>query len=70
MKKHIVIKKGYYSDLIKRLTKSHDNNLNKPKIYGSEKFTSLLKLPHTKETPRVFESRIEKITKLLYNIVY
>ena len=32
--KDILIKNGYPPDLIKRVTKPYDNNLNKPKIYG------------------------------------
>ena len=56
--------------MIKRIKKSHDNNLNKPKINGPKKFTAVLKLSYISETLRVFRSRIKKLTKTLYNIVH
>jgi len=50
--KDIQIKNEYPPDLIRGL-KSHYNNLNKPKIYGPEKFPAVLKLPYIVETSRV-----------------
>ena len=56
-------------DLIKMVIKPHDNNQNKPKIYGSEKFPAVLKLPYIWETSRVFEYRVKRLTKTTYNHV-
>ena len=67
--KNIVIKNGYTPDLIKRVIKSHDNNLNRPTIYGPEKFPAVLKLPYIGETSRVFEKKVKDLTKTTYNQV-
>ena len=55
--------------MIKRVIKSHDNNLNKPKVYGPEKFPAVLKLPYIGETPGVFENKVIDLTKTSYNKV-
>ena len=47
--KDILIKNGYLDDLIKRVIKSHHNNQNKSKVFGSEKFPAALKLPYIGE---------------------
>ena len=67
--KGISIKNGYPLDLIKRVIKSHDNNLNKPQIYGPEKFPAVLKLPYIGEISHVFENKVKDLTKTTYNEV-
>ena len=67
--KYISTKNGYSEDLIKRIIKSHHNNLNNSKVFGSEKFSVVLKLPYTGETSQVFEVRVKKLTKESYNQV-
>ena len=62
-------KNGHPPDLIKRVIKSNDNNLNKPKIYGPETFPAALKLPYIGETSRVFENKVKDLTKTTYNQV-
>ena len=52
--KEILIKKSYQPELIKKVIKSHHNNLDKPMVYGPEKFPAVLKLPYIGETSRVF----------------
>ena len=55
--------------MINRVIKSHDNNLNKPKIYRLDKFPAVLKLPFIGETSNVFEKRVKNLTKINSNQV-
>ena len=61
--KDILTKIGYQLDFIKRVIKSHHNNLNKIKVYGPEKFPAVLKLPYIGETSRVIKKKSKKINK-------
>ena len=63
----ILIKNGYPVDLIKRVIKSQHNNLNKPKIFGPEKFPAVLKLPYIGEASRRFEVKVKELIKENYN---
>ena len=56
--KDISLNNGYLPDLIKRFVKSY-HNLNKPKIYGAQKFPAVLKLPYIGETPRVLKNKVK-----------
>ena len=67
--KEILIKNGYPPDLIKRVIKSHHNNINQPRLFGPEKFPAILKLPYIGEKSRVFESKLKDLTKTSYNQV-
>ena len=55
--------------MIKRVVKSHHNNLNKSKVFGPEKFPAVLKLPYIGEKSRVFEVKVKELTKESYNQV-
>ena len=65
--KDILIKNGYPVDLIKRVIKSHHNNLNKSKVFGQEKFSAVLKLPYIGEASRRFEVKVKELIKENYN---
>ena len=65
----MLIKNVHPPDLIKRVIKSHHNNLNQPKIYGLEKFPAVLKLPYIGESSCAFENKVKDLTKTYYNQV-
>ena len=60
--KEVLIKNGYPEYLIKRVLKSHYNNLNKSKVFGPDKFPAVLKLPYIEETSQVFEVKVKELT--------
>ena len=64
-----LFKNGYPEDFIKRVIKSHHNNLNKPKVFEPEMFPAVVKLPYIGETPQVFEVKVKDLTKESYNQV-
>ena len=59
----ILIKNGYPVDLIKRVIKSQHNKLNKPKIFGPEKFTGVLKIPYIGEASHRFKVKVKELIK-------
>ena len=67
--KDILIKNGYLEDLIKRIAKSHHNNLKKSKAFGPKMIPAVLKLPYIGETLRRFEVKVKQLTKESYNQV-
>ena len=65
--KKILIKNGYPLELISRVIKSHDENCRRPKLFGPDKFSAVLKLPYLGKISQLFEKKIQDLTQLTFN---
>ena len=54
-------------ELINRVIKLHDINCRKPKLFGPEKFSAVLKLPYLGKTLQLFEKKVQGLTQSTYN---
>ena len=65
--KKILAGNGYLLELINSVIKSYNDNRRKPKMFGPEKLTAVLKLPYLGNASRLFERKVQELVQKNYN---
>ena len=60
--KYILVINGYLLEFIKRVIKLHDENCRKLKLFGPDKFPTVLKLPYLGKISQLFEKKVQDLT--------